>query len=496
MAGEISTVARRRRTLMRFWTALRLLGLAVLALSLGSSVEAAPIPPPNIVVILADDMPALDGRLVDQLPVIRRVFEEQGTTFADFHSETPLCCPARAGFLTGQHTDHHGVTRNVAKLFNPKMTIATQLHGVGYYTIIVGKYLNLYGRIAGSFAPGWDKFLVFGDPGYYNYDLYGNANPVPMERHESLPTDYSTDVLARRAVRFLGSAPAGKPLFAWISAYAPHDPTTPAPRYETASCMTAPWKPPDWNEADVSDKPLYVRALPLLTTPPFTFRQECQSLLAVDDLVAAVRAELAAEGRLGNTLLVFVGDNGMHGGEHRLKLKSAPYRTDTPFYISWLARLGSSPRTVSERIQNIDLAPTLCAVAGCRLGPYPGGQASPDGTSFLCLLERTCTTLGRDAVLDDLPSGKGSLGLPPWYAVVTTSISKLGLWHYVEYASGEKELYDLANGPCWLWVPGSSGDPCELQNKAGNPRYATVQAALAKRLAELKAARPMRAGTG
>src|SRR4051794_15580025 len=90
---------------------------------------------PNVVVIMADDQPVLDGRLLQVLPHVRQTFIDHGLTFTDFHSETPLCCPARAGFLTGQHTFNHGVVWNDATLFDPSMTLATQLQAAGYYTI-------------------------------------------------------------------------------------------------------------------------------------------------------------------------------------------------------------------------------------------------------------------------------------------------------------------------------------------------------------------------
>ena len=80
-------------------------------------------------------------------------------------------------------------------------------------------------------------------------------------------------------------------------------------------------------------------------------------------------------GRLDNTLFVYSGDNGMNMGEHRLVNKSAPYVTQIPFLASWPARLGTTPRAVTERVQNIDFAPTICELAGCTLGPFPNGQA-------------------------------------------------------------------------------------------------------------------------
>jgi hypothetical protein len=59
-------------------------------------------------------------------------------------------------------------------------------------------------------------------------------------------------------------------------------------------------------------------------------------------------------------------------------------------------------------------------------------------------------------------------------------------WHYVEYDTGEKELYDISGGPCGSWHANNPGDPCELQNLAGNAAYKAIRNALAVRLHELE----------
>ena len=129
---------------------------------------ATPEERPDIIVILIDDMPGIDDRVLRRLPNIRTTFLEQGVRFTEFHGETPLCCPGRAGFLTGQHTHHHGVDKNTVRRFDPRMTIATQLDGAGYHTFHVGKYFNLYEAIAPRVPPGWDRFhaLAPGKTGY------------------------------------------------------------------------------------------------------------------------------------------------------------------------------------------------------------------------------------------------------------------------------------------------------------------------------------------
>jgi hypothetical protein len=305
-------------------------------------------------------------------------------------------------------------------------------------------------------------------------------------------------------VDLINGAPADAPLFAWLAPPNPHSPTEVAPRHAGAACDVQPWRPPNYNEADVSDKPAWVQAIPIGSSKNKVLPRKCRSLLAVDDLIANVRGALATQGRLDNTLFVFTGDNGEASNEHRLKGKGDPYQTTLPFLVSWPAQLGTSPLTIGERLQNIDLAPTFCALAGCTMGPYPNGQITADGWSFADLLLGNDSTLGRDAVLEDMPSGNRPA--PPWYAVTTTKQSPLAsqvcafadsggcIWHYIEYpTTGEKELYDKSNGPCWTWQVGQAGDPCELDNLlrpdshwADDPSHASLLRSLQLRLGQLK----------
>jgi arylsulfatase A-like enzyme len=469
--------------------------LAAGSATTGGSSAAHAAGRPNIVLILVDDQPVLDGRLLDYEPAVRDQIAARGATFTDFHSESPLCCPARAGYMTGQHTHNHGVFDNAAVLFDPTMTIATQLQRAGYYTMLAGKYLNGYKAsrtkkpwLAPNVPPGWNRWSAMGKPAYYRYTLYQDGGT--QEVHGTAPADYSTDVIAAKAVSMIRSAPAGQPLFAWIAPFSAHTPFTPAPRYAGATCGTADrfWKPPSWNEADVSDKPEWVQDTPLLRgRKGFDLNSLCRAMLGVNDLVQEVVSALEATGRLQNTILIYAGDNGMMSGEHRMKGKTAPYETQVPFYLRWDGVVGPGSR-ISERLQNIDLAPTLCAVAGCRLGPYPNGQTGPDGTSFAPLLYGWWTRLSRQTVLDELPFGheqpSNDVNTPSWEAITSTGASPLARqgcavaasggcrWHLiVDTETGERELYDVSNGPCWAWSPGLPGDPCELRNLAGNPAY-------------------------
>jgi arylsulfatase A-like enzyme len=133
---------------------------------------------------------------------------------------------------------------------------------------------------------------------------------------------------------------------------------------------------------------------------------------------------------------------------------------------------------VTEPVSNIDIAPTLCQVGGCTLGPYGDGRTAPDGRSFLHLISRRNGSMRRDALLESHPLAWQN-EMPGWFAVRTTHRSQLGRWHYVEYEDGTRELYDL------------QADPFELENAAGKPESAAVEAALSTQLARLMAENPV-----
>lgn len=460
-----------------------------------STTPVAPGEQPDIVVVLLDDVPYLDGRLMEAMPNIRRIFLEHGTTYTSFHGETPLCCPGRAGFLTGQHTHNNGVRRNDGRFFDPEMTIATALDDVGYQTFLAGKYLNLYDRFAPTVPPGWDRFHAIEGP-FYDYYMWSNGHPGVF--HGRSAKDYSTDVIARRAAAEIRAAPLDSPIFAWVSPYAAHLPRTPAPRHLTDErCAGMPaWSPPNYMEADVSDKPGYILRRPVDGTTGFDLTRICRTLLSADDLVASVSDALAETGRLDDAVFILTSDNGMNYGAHRVRDdKKTPYSTHIPFMVSWPARLGDAGRTVEDRLMNIDLAPTLCQLAGCTLGPYPGGQPTADGASFADLLTDSGPPPRRGEILHSylVPTG----WVPRWWAVATTASSDFARrdcaaaaergcrWFFVDYETGETELYDLSGGNCWEWSPGGPGDPCMLENRSGNPSLAALEADLEARLREL-----------
>jgi N-acetylglucosamine-6-sulfatase len=277
-------------------------------------------------------------------------------------------------------------------------------------------------------------------------------------------TDYATDVLARYATGFIQSVPAGDPLFLYFAPHAPHGPATPPPRYKDAFALLPDYRPPNYNEPNVSAEPSWVRALPLLSRRAQRvedlFRiDQYRTLLAVDDAVAGILRSLAATGRLSDTLLVFTSDNGLELGSHRWENKMVPWEEAirVPLIVRFDPLQDGVPSTNRSLVLNLDLAPTMAAAAGV-------GSPGSEGTSFLPLLGTDPLSWRRDFLIEHW--GQGS-PIPPYCAVRDER------YKYVKYQDGEEELYELAN------------DPFELHNLASDPRYRSAKERLHARLVEL-----------
>lgn len=431
---------------------------------------------PNIVFIVTDDQ-TVD--MMEYMNLTRELLVAQGASFTNFFVTTPLCCPARSTILTGQYAHNHGVQHNSNSLENggfaaffekgrEKSTIASALNEAGYQTALFGKYLNGY-PLSGfeSHVPsGWDEWYAYTTRRFY-YNIRLNENGR-LTQYSDETSDYSTDVLASKAIDFIrrqASHPA--PFFAYISPYAPHLPAVASPRDKESFQEIRFPRDPSFNEDDVSDKPDWISKLEPLNLDEIAdidleYRQQIRALQAVDTMVGRIVGTLLQTNELDNTYIIFTSDNGMHRGIHRLPTgKGTPYDPDirVPFVIRGP---GIDPGSVVDDITLLtDLAPTFAELGSAVL------RHETDGRSLLPLFNANPSHVWRNSGLIEYWSpNEGPNEIPSYRAI--RSASHL----YVEWSSGEVELYDL------------SRDPFQLENLGGENELSAV---LSARLEELAA---------
>jgi N-acetylglucosamine-6-sulfatase len=462
---------------------------AVASASTVSAAQAGAVPP-NIVLVLTDDLDLELGSLA-YMPNLQQLLIDQGASFENSIVPLSLCCPSRSTILTGQYTHNHQVYTNSApnggyqKFFNSGLeatTLATALQGAGYQTVLLGKYLNGYPLQADPLhvPVGWSEwYSPMSGNAYAGLDYTMNENGTPVY-YGTLPEDYLTDVISAKADDFIvRAAAAGDPFFVYLAPYNPHQPATPPVRFQNLFPGVQAPRTPSFNEADVSDKPQFIRDLPLLTDSQIAdlddlYRHRLQCMQAVDELIANLVATLDATHQLANTYIVFTSDNGYHEGQHRLKDgKYTAYEPDlrVPLIVRGPG-VGAAVSLVSLASE-VDLAPTFAELAQATL-PLP-----TDGRSLVPLFGAPPPTDWRQIHLfEEYPTGTsdewkmdGTLEPPDGGEQPTAGLRFTGLrtasYKYVEYDTGEREYYDLV------------ADPDELQNL-----YSSLNVGLREQLAQ------------
>jgi N-acetylglucosamine-6-sulfatase len=418
------------------------------------------------VFVLTDDL-SLD--LLHYMPAVRAL-ERRGVTFDDYFVSDSLCCPSRASIFTGDFPHDSGVFTNAGRLggfqsfYNrgdQKRSFNVVLQRAGYATAMMGKYLNGYLEPSHTSVPvtyvppGWNEWDVSGY-GYneFNYRLNQDGR---LYHYGHKPSDYLTDVIARRGAGFIDrAAQAHRPFFLELATFAPHRPYTPAPRNSNDfPGLTAP-RPPNFDAEEINP-PRWLTGHPSLDAAEIAkidqaFRQRAQSVQAVDDLIHTIEAALAARGLTKNTYIVFSSDNGLHTGEYRLLPgKLTAFDTDIHVPLVVVGPHVPAGRHTDAVTQNIDLARTFAAIAHTKM--------PSDGHSLLRLLRGRTPAGWRNAILVehhgraddplDPDAQNPNSGNPTSYEAVRTDS-----FLYVEYADGEIEYHDLAT------------DSYELDNQA------------------------------
>jgi arylsulfatase A-like enzyme len=451
-------------------------GLAACSSSEGAGRPDTPASRPNVVLIVADDERA-DG--LDHMPQTTELFGDEGTAFTQAVSSYPNCCPSRTTMMTGQYAHNHGVLDNLppygAAAFEPDRSLPVALQDAGYRTSHIGKWLNGYGEtVPPEPLPGWDDWYTFVDPSTYDpYDFRISTNDGIVEPSDR-PRAHTTDVTRDEAISEVEHlSAADDPYYLQVDFVAPHSMTgsstagAPVPQPEHATTeVDVSLDLEAMAESDLTDKPGHVgvlaqpdRAGVEATLAPLAVAT-ARSLLGLDEAVAAIAEAVDATGE--DTLLVFTSDNGLFLGEHGLFGKLMAY--EPSIRIPLLVRGAGFPEgtTVDAPVANIDLAPTIAALADAEplvdqdgRSLYPLAQDPPDADAD-----------PRAILLEDGPTSASM----PHYAAV-----RVDGWLYVEWETGELELYDL------------EADPSQLESLHVSAEHAAVREQLAAALDRLRA---------
>ncbi len=459
-----------------------LLSVAILVSLAARSRAAEDGPPPNIVVILVDDLRWDDigcaGHPFVRTPNIDRIARE-GARFRNAFCTTPLCSPVRASLLTGLYTQHHGVLDNTnrSKASHKLKTFPCVLQQAGYETAYIGKWHMGNDDTA---RPGFDHWVSMKGQGT-SFDPVLN-----VDGHRSKHIGHTTDVLNEKAVAFVRRK-RDKPFCLYVAHKALHpelvqyddgsisDPSAakfmPAKRH--AKLYDNEAIPRRLNATDtLVGKPALrrkIKGLPALGrktgTPDETVRDRLRMLAAVDDGVGLLFSALTETGQLDNTIVVLLSDHGYWYGEHGLSVERRLAYEEAlriPLLVRYppMIERGS---VIDEFALSIDLAPTLIELAGGKptdrmdgrsLVPLFAGEHPKNWrTSFL-------VEYNTDMVFPRV--------LNMGYRAVRTR-----RWKYIRYNKLDEmdELYDLKN------------DPYEMTNLVHDPKS---QATLKTLQAELQ----------
>lgn len=457
----------------------------VILLSPGSRSHAASDgSPPNIVVILVDDLRWDDigcaGHPFVRTPNIDRIARE-GARFRNAFCTTPLCSPSRACLLTGLDTHHHGILDNTdrSKASHRLTTFPQVLQQSGYETAYVGKWHMGNDDTA---RPGFNHWVGLKGQGS-SFDPVLNVNG-----RRSKHIGHTTDVLNEQAVAFVRRK-RDRPFCLYVAHKALHpelvqyddgsisDPGAakflPAKRHAKLYAKKA--IPLRLNVTDtLVGKPALQRKigdLPALSrqtgTTDETVRDRLRMLAAVDDGVGLLFSALMKTEQLDNTVLVLLSDHGYWYGEHGLSVQRR-LAYEEGLRIPLLVRyppLIERGKVIDELSLSIDLAPTLIELAD--------GQSTErmDGRSLVPLLAGESPENWRTSFLveyntDTVFPRVFNMG----YRAVRTE-----RWKYIRYNTldGMNELYDLKN------------DPYEMTNLIGDPNSQASRKTLQTQLQKL-----------
>ncbi|MFT5524095.1 MAG: N-acetylglucosamine-6-sulfatase [Pirellulaceae bacterium] len=441
---------------------------------------------PNVIFILSDDHRYDFMSFMEKAPDFLETPNLDRLAAGGIHLEnafvsTSLCSPSRASILTGQFMHRHKVVDNQRAVPAGTKFFPQYLQQAGYDTAYVGKWHM--GHDNDKARPGFNHWVSFRGQGtYYDPTLNINGKQKTFE-------GYTTDILADQAIAWLGEGrDAQKPFFMYLGFKAVHYPFQPAKRYagkyrekkidypETMANTERNYQTqPHW----VRERRYSIHGIDHMETGAFDkdpvpdfdalFHSYCEAVHGLDENIGKVVDHLESSGLDKNTIVVYMGDNGFHLGEHGFYDKRDAFETSirVPLLV-YAPSMFKGGQKIQKMVQNIDIAPTILELCNVKAP----AEHHIDGKSMAPLLRAS------DADRKEAAWREFILYEYHWEwnfpATPTTLAIRTDRYKYVYYhgAWDHNGFYDLQS------------DPIERHNLINVPAYQEHIGVLKKRLFE------------
>jgi N-sulfoglucosamine sulfohydrolase len=306
---------------------------------------------PNVILIIADDM-AWDDCGAYGHPGVRTphidALARGGMRFDRAFVTASSCSPSRSSILTGRYPHNTGAEELHQPLPPEQITFVEKLKTSGYWTAQAGKW-HLGDAVKGRF----DQVREAGASGFQL--ATGPASRAPMVAQGVGAVQSGCD----QWVPVLRDRPRDRPFFLWLAALDPHrdyqEGTIPRP-HRSEDAVVPPYLP---------DVPEVRKDLALYY----------DEIARLDHYVGEVMAELDRQGEAGNTMILFLSDNGRPFPRCKTTLYDSGIRT--PWIVRWPGHVEPGSRCASL-VSTVDIAPTVLGLAGIEPGPsFQGKDFSP-----------------------------------------------------------------------------------------------------------------------
>jgi len=342
-----------------------------------------------------------------ETPAMDRLARE-GVHFANAFVSTSLCSPSRASILTGQYMHHHRVVDNQRPVPPGTAFFPQHLQKAGVQTAFIGKWHM--GHDDDSPRSGFDYWASFKGQGVY-VDPTLNING-----QRKTFTGYNADVLTKLCVDWLKEGrDSDRPFFMYLSYKAVHYPFQPADRHRgrykdkpidyphTMARTERNYRTqPRW----VHDRRYSIHGIDHMETGPFDkdpvpdfddlYHGYAEAVHSLDENIGKLLTYLTQSCLAEDTLVIYMGDNGFHLGEHGFYDKRDAFETSIRVpMLAWAPGRLEPGSEITPMVQNIDIAPTILHA----LGVGAPAEAKFDGRSMLPLLRGETVDDWRDHIL-------------------------------------------------------------------------------------------------